>query len=83
MRSYVVQTEKRMEVKPCICGHYPEFITPDLYYSDTWLKCPNCKRRTHNTGGFHYAHEIPNDEARTGAIWAWNNDKVFVEEDKK
>lgn len=68
---------KRMQVIPCECGTYPKFITPDLYYTDTWLECPNCKKRTRNTGGYHYASEISHDDAMAGAIIAWNN-KEFV-----
>jgi hypothetical protein len=68
----------RMKVIPCECGAYPEFITPDYYYTDKWLQCPNCKKRTRNTGGYHYGYEISNDDAMAGAIKAWNN-KEFVD----
>ena len=69
----------RMKVIPCECGVYPEFVTPNPYYTDTWLQCPNCGKRTHNTGGFHYAEEISNDAAMAGAISAWNNRKLVKE----
>lgn len=65
----------KMQVIPCECGAYPEFITPNLHYTDTWLECPNCKKRTHNTGGYHYGYEIRHDKAMTSAIIAWNNKK--------
>lgn len=65
----------KMKVIPCECGAYPEFITPDYYYTDTWLECPNCKKRTHNTGGYHYGYEISHDDAMARAITAWNNKK--------
>ena len=68
----------RMKVIPCECGAYPEFITPDYYYTDKWLQCPNCKKRTRNTGGYHYGYEISNDDAMAEAIKAWNN-KEFVD----
>ena len=68
----------KMKVIPCECGSYPEFIRPDLYYTDTWLECPNCKKRTHNTGGYHYACEISLDDAMAGAINAWNNGDRYI-----
>lgn len=68
----------KMQVIPCECGAYPKFITPDPYYTDTWLECPNCKKRTHNTGGYHYGYEISHDDAMTSAIIAWNNKKFVI-----
>lgn len=62
-----------MQVIPCECGTYPEFVTPEPYYTDTWLQCPKCGKRTYNTGGYNYGYEISNDDAMAGAIKAWNN----------
>lgn len=69
----------RMKVIPCECGSYPEFVTPSPYYTDIWLQCPTCGKRTYNTGGFHYAEEISNDVAMAGAISAWNNRELVKE----
>lgn len=62
-----------MQVIHCECGTYPEFVTPEPYYTDTWLQCPKCWKRTYNTGGYNYGYEISNDDAMAGAIKAWNN----------
>lgn len=70
---YIVRSEKRTEVLPCECGTYPTFEHPYDGYTDTWLRCPNCGKRTYNTGGFHYASEIPLERAEMDAITAWNN----------
>lgn len=69
----VIRQQKSLEVKPCKCGAYPTFEQPDYYYTDVWLKCPNCGRSTWNTGGYQYAMEIPLETAKANAIIAWNN----------
>ena len=78
MKKVIIQNQRTMEIKPCICGSYPEFIQPDYYYTDTWLKC-RCGRRTKNTGGFEYASEIPERIARESAVIEWNENKVYME----
>jgi hypothetical protein len=66
------------QVNPCECGAYPKFIHPDSYYTDTWLQCTNCKKRTRNTGGYHYGYEIDFDDAIAAAITAWNNGELIT-----
>lgn len=43
-----------------------------------WLECPNCHRRTRNTGGFKYAEEISEMEAKKEAIALWNKGELYV-----
>lgn len=69
---YIVRSEERISVLPCECGAYPIFEHPNNGWTDTWLKCPNCGKQTYNTGGFHYAREIPLEEAKKAAISLWN-----------
>lgn len=69
----VIQEREELEIVPCDCGSYPEFIYPNWGYTDVWLECPKCGKRTWNTGGFHYAMEIPLQEAKLAAVNAWNN----------
>ena len=72
----VIQNYETLELTPCDkCGCYPEFIQPDYYYTDVWLECPICGKQTYNTGGFHYATEIPLKEAKRRAVMDWNNKK--------
>lgn len=68
----IIQEEKSLEIIPCECGEYPKFKHID-YYTDTLLECPNCGKHTRNTGGYHYASEIPLKQAKEDAIKAWNN----------
>lgn len=65
-----------MEIRQCVCGKYPRFIQPDLNYSDMWLQC-ECGRYTRNTGGFHYATEISDIEAKIAAIKLWNKEEIM------
>lgn len=73
---YVIRSEIAMDIKPCVCGKYPKFIQPNSYYSDLWLEC-SCGRYTKNTGGFHYAEEISEADAKIAAIKLWNNGNVM------
>ena len=41
-----------------------------------WLEC-ECGRYTKNTGGFLYAHESPENEARAAAIELWNKEDIM------
>ena len=75
MMEYIVRSEKRMNVLPCKCGEYPEFVQPDYYYTDVWLECPKCGKQTKNTGGYNYGYEIPLEKAKLAAINDWNNKK--------
>lgn len=72
---YIVSREKRINVLPCECGTYPIFEYLNYGGTDVWLKCPNCGKQTYNTGGFHYAMEIPLEDAKISAIYDWNNKK--------
>lgn len=65
-----------MNIRQCVCGKYPRFIQPDYYYSDMWLQC-ECGRYTRNTGGFHYAEEISEQNARIAAITLWNKEEIM------
>lgn len=72
-----IREKKEMNVLPCECGTYPIFKHLDYYSTDTWLECPKCGKRTWNTGGYHYASEIPINQAKEAAIMAWNNRKFM------
>lgn len=72
---YKVADQQNVEMKPCVCGGYPDFIEPNIHYTDCWLQCSYCGRRTKNTGGFHYAEEIPILRARLKAVELWNERK--------
>lgn len=67
-----IREQEVMEVKPCSCGQYPKFFRRDMHYTDLWLVCPKCGKRTANTGGYHYACEIPLSTAKQNAVIAWN-----------
>ena len=54
---------EEMDVNPCSCGEYPKFVQRDIHYTDIWLECPKCGKCTRNTGGYHYAMEIPLEKA--------------------
>ena len=41
-----------------------------------WLQC-ECGRYTRNTGGFHYATEISDTEAKIAAIKLWNKEEIM------
>ncbi len=71
------KNKKSLEIIPCECGEYPIFIQPKDHYTDIWLECPKCKKRTYNTGGYDYAMEIPLSVAKKDAIKAWNNKEYF------
>lgn len=70
---YKIQEEINLDVKPCMCGEYPDFIIPDHNYTDCWLMCYGCGNQTSNTGGYSYGDEIPLVLAKKKAIKAWNN----------
>lgn len=70
---YVTRKEETVDINPCLCGEYPEFITPNMHYTDCWLQCPKCGRRTYNAGGYHYASEIPLSAAKITAVVWWNS----------
>lgn len=74
----VIQKQEELELVPCKCGCSPEFIRPQAEYTDIWLECPICGKRTCNTGGFYYAMEIPLEVAKRNAVIDWNNRK-FVD----
>ena len=76
MKDIIIQPEVKMELRQCICGKYPHFVQPNFYYSDMWLEC-ECGRYTKNTGGFLYAHEISENEAREAAIKLWNKEDIM------
>lgn len=69
----IIHEQYELDVIPCDCCAYTQFIHLDAYHTDTWLECPKCGRRTWNTGGYHYASEIPLKDAKEAAIKAWNN----------
>lgn len=71
MKEYII-VNKTVEVERCTCGSYPKFIQPDIYHTDIWLRCPTCGRETPNTGGYHYAEEIPLEIAKQKAAEIWN-----------
>ena len=79
MNYIVTQPEQGAWVKMCKCGKFPNIIQPNYDYTDLWLQC-ECGRRTINTGGFHYAREIPRYEALEKAVALWTLDDV-IEED--
>jgi hypothetical protein len=67
-----IRERETAELNPCDCGEYPKFFQRDIHYTDLWLECPKCKKRTVNTGGYHYASEIPLHIAKKNAVIAWN-----------
>ncbi len=67
-----IRDRETAELNPCDCGQYPKFHQLDMNYTDLWLVCPNCGKRTANTGGYHYVSEIPLHTAKRNAIIAWN-----------
>ena len=69
-----IREREEMNVNPCSCGEYPKFVQRDTHYTDVWLECPKCGKRTSNTGGYHYATEIPLEEAKKDAIIEWNKE---------
>ena len=77
METIVIQSQKTRNIKSCECGYYPRFVRLSPYYSDIWLECPNCGKRTVNTGGFHYAMEIPIEDAKEVAVIKWNNGELY------
>lgn len=76
MKKLIIKNQEEMYVKPCSCGTYPEFIQPHDHYTDIWLECPTCGRQTTNTGGYHYAEEIPLNVAKRHAIIEWNKENI-------
>lgn len=81
MNGYItIQTADVRELRSCICGEFPALIIPDDHYTDCWLKCPKCGRRTENTGGYWYAHEIPLQEAKQKAIELWNKGATYIKD---
>jgi hypothetical protein len=72
---YAIRNET-IDIKPCLCGSYPDFMVPDPNYTDCWLKCPKCGRSTKNTGGYNYAEEIPLHEAQREAAKLWNESLI-------
>ena len=73
----IIQEEKSLEIIPCECGEYPRFKRLFDYHTDIWLECPKCGKHTKNTGGYHYASEIPLKDAKEDAIKEWNNKKYM------
>lgn len=73
---YTTRNSEAYEVKSCVCGDYPKFVIPDYNYTDCWLECPKCGRRTKNTGGYHYAMEIHLSKAKRKAVELWNRNEV-------
>ena len=69
---FTIREPEIMDVKPCSCGAYPEFVQPEYCYTDIWLECPICGKQTKNTGGYHYAEEIPLERAKRDAVIEWN-----------
>lgn len=76
MKDIVIQPEVKTKLRRCVCGKYPHFVQPNPYYSDMWLEC-ECGRYTKNTGGFLYAREILENEARIAAIELWNREDIM------
>lgn len=70
---YVIRKEETVDINPCICGEYPKFIVPDMNYTDCWLQCPKCGRRTYNAGGCDFGYEIPLSSAKSTATEWWNS----------
>ena len=68
----LIKERETLEINPCYCGAYPKFNRVDSYHTDLWLECPRCGNKTANTGGYHYASEIPEDTAKRNAVIAWN-----------
>lgn len=68
----IIRERETMNVKPCSCGAYPKFVYLNFGWTDTWLQCPMCGKKTSNTGGYHYAMEIPIEEAKRDAVIEWN-----------
>ena len=73
-------TEETYVINKCSCGCDPDFVQPEYNYTDVWLECPNCHKRTRNTGGYHYGMEISLKEAKIKAIKEWNEGKIYVKE---
>ena len=67
-----IREREEMNVNPCSCGEYPKFVQRDAHYTDVWLECPKCGKCTRNTGGYHYAMEIPLEKAKKDAVIEWN-----------
>ena len=81
MKYIITQPEQGVWLKQCQCGKYPKIVQPNYDYTDLWIQC-ECGRRTKNTGGFHYAREIPRSEALEVAAIAWKLDDVFMENEE-
>ena len=81
MKYIITFPERGIWLKQCQCGKYPKIIQPNYDYTDLWIQC-ECGRRTKNTGGFHYAREIPKSEALEVATAAWTLDDIFIEDKK-
>ena len=75
MKNYIINNVETINIKPCECGEYPEFIIPNYHYTDCWLKCNKCGKQTYNAGGYHYASEIPLLSAKRTAVDWWNSNK--------
>ena len=41
-----IRERETAELNPCDCGEYPKFFQRDIHYTDLWLECPKCKKRT-------------------------------------
>ena len=76
MKDYIISNEV-VSIQACDCGFYPEFIRPDPYYTHLWLECPNCHKKTMNTGGFWFAQEICLFDAKIKAAKNWNEGKFI------
>lgn len=73
---YEIESAKSCDIIPCKCGTLPKFMTM-FHHTDCWLQCPMCGTRTVNTGGYHYAEEIPLSKAKLEAAKLWNAGDVY------
>lgn len=66
-----------VNVRKCDCGTAPVFKEPEIAgYTQCWLQCPKCGKKTENAAGFYYSHEYTEKERRIRAIEMWNNRKM-------
>ena len=80
MRITIRNINESIDIPNCICGSEPKLVIPDSNYTDCWIECSRCGLQTHNTGGYHYAMEIPIDEAKRNATIAW---RQLIQKSKK